>query len=322
MAGPAGLIPPQQGPPAEAGFSRSRVVLAGRPAVANARISMSSDNASELERLAKYHDAATDSLMALVRLHVLVFSTKKQDWSKLGAVNLYNVYLLRLFQSQKKLEAVPNPGPTIDVVRMARVELGLEPLTIHGMPGVTTHELVLGVPWMLIRWWNRHARPDVYDPPPEDVGSLTLRPPLKELDVAPYLAEVQCGFEDFHPLHFVASLEHEFIKARQLLSSQQSPNVAAGNHGDQHPSWIRSEFSHQQFRLLSKLFGAGDVSAEELASHLDYRNKDTALDNLLRRVTATNDGLMMKADKIGQTLTISRRTRDGVLFFYLHPLGN
>jgi hypothetical protein len=87
------------------------------------------------------------------------------------------------------------------------------------------------------------------------------------------------------------------------------------------PEWIWRHFRQQQQALLSRLWGGRDVPASELADDLGYTNERTALENLHRRVTATNDGLFSKASEIGEQWEISQRTRAGALHYYLHPVA-
>lgn len=100
-----------------------------------------------------------------------------------------------------------------------------------------------------------------------------------------------------------------------------SPAGATERGAGEKPDWIRERFQRQQYKLLNNLWGKRDVPATELITLLGYTGSPDPLGTLLRRVSATNDGLSDKARNIGEQWEISRRTRDDELFFYLHRIS-
>jgi hypothetical protein len=97
--------------------------------------------------------------------------------------------------------------------------------------------------------------------------------------------------------------------------------TAGPNRSGAIPEWVYSHFRQQQQRLLSKLWGSGFTPADELIAHLKYRNPTTGADNLRRRVTEANNGLLEKVSLIGEQWEITQQTRGDVVGYILKPVN-
>jgi hypothetical protein len=85
------------------------------------------------------------------------------------------------------------------------------------------------------------------------------------------------------------------------------------------PEWVYL-FGQKQQKLLLLLWDKGWVSAKELCKELEYDNRETAMENLHRRKTATNANLTERSKVIGSDWEIAEQTRDGDLNFALRQL--
>jgi hypothetical protein len=110
-------------------------------------------------------------------------------------------------------------------------------------------------------------------------------------------------------------LRVDFASGREWLSSIFP---AAIEKPVDEPSWIREHFRQQQSKLLTALWGQGDVPVSLLKKVLNLDNSVDDSNALRTCKTRTNRNLLDRRQQIGADWMIRERTRDGVLSYFLH----
>jgi hypothetical protein len=180
-----------------------------------------------LSVLRQFHEAALESLHALVRLHDLVLRYGRLHTERRSPVRvdvLYHEYIVPVMKGLGKIAGIPEHGSSFESMTAARLALGRDLVAFHGMPAPNAHALVFGVAIIFVRLWNRHAQPTAPEiPPPIDGGTweMVLRAPNKEMDLTPFLDQAHQSLHDSSPLPLHAELELEYVKAAETIQAEE-----------------------------------------------------------------------------------------------------
>ncbi len=147
-----------------------------------------------------YHEAALDSLHALVRLQDLVLRYAQlpcEQRSVLRIETLCQESLVSFMQGLQKIAENPERTYSIERMTAARLALGRDLLKFRNIQAPSAHELVFAASIFFVRLWNRRARPAAFDIPPlTGSGSwqFVLYAPQEEMDLGRFLDEAhQCA---------------------------------------------------------------------------------------------------------------------------------
>lgn len=170
----------------------------------------------------EFHEAAFDSLHALVRLQDLVIRYGQLSGDQRGNLSkevMYQNYIDPLFQAQGKIAGKHESASFFSQMTAARLALGRDILSAAGMPAASAHELVFGVPLIFIRTWNGFAQPERVHPPPSNSATwqLTLYAPREEMNLSLFLDWAHEYFQRFNPLPLHVDLKLEYAKATAVL---------------------------------------------------------------------------------------------------------
>jgi hypothetical protein len=186
--------------------------------------------------LRAFHEAALDSLYALVRFRDLVLrhgQLPREQHGVLPAETLYQEYLVPLLQGSEKIAGVPEHEATLERMTAARIALARDLPAFGTMPAASAHELVFGLPLIFTRRWNRYARPAAAETPPTPSASwkLVLYAPQEGMNAESFLDDAHLCLHGYDPLPLHAELKLEYAKAAELIEAAKPPPPAIWHHG-------------------------------------------------------------------------------------------